>query len=148
MKKLILKISINNDFVNNFDHGIVELTPGLCHRIKQLAQAAADLDVTRISEFDYSVKTMISDYDAEESDNGKQPLKEPENGRVECPFLVVETDCFCWEGLVGASDIRWGMDNIPLSVLGEPGDYDQRDSFDAADEREALTDNETEEVSP
>jgi len=128
-KRIIAKISINDDYNDNFDHGIIELTASGIARIKHLANIAVIENVTKISNFDYSVKMMKSDYESLKSDNGKQPLEEPEDGRVECPFIHVEDDCFYWTGLVGKSDIRWSMDSIPLAVLDEPGDYDMRDDY-------------------
>jgi len=128
-KRIIAKISISSDENDNFDHGIIELSAEKITRIKHLAILAATENITKLSSLDYSVKTMKSDYEALKSDNGKQPLEEPKDGRVECPFLHVEDDCFYWTGLVGKSDIRWSMHTIPLAVLDEPGDYDMRDDY-------------------
>ncbi|QOX80905.1 hypothetical protein FY034_18055 (plasmid) [Trichlorobacter lovleyi] len=133
-KKLILSINTSNDFLD-FDYIVAELTQADIDKIRKLsevvktAKQSIDSAVYRIKMFDHSVTTMKMDYDAEPDEDGKQPLVEPEYGRIDCCSISVSDDDFMWSFYPKHGDMSdlCETSSVPLAEL---------DSFDAIDERE------------
>ena len=125
-KKLILSVTDNSDFFSEAaDYAVIELGKEEKNRIRKLSAAVRDLEVYKISEFNYACEFKVADYEAD-PENGKVAVKEFE-GRMECNTLNV-TDCnFYWSGLYRHTSVRWETDSVPLSALDEEGDYDMRE---------------------
>lgn len=134
-KKLIVKASIYHDWVDSFDHVVIDLTSAdiaHIHHLHSVARIIGGGASDRVSLFDpFGVLTFKSDEDAP-VDNGRVALVEPEDdeARVECVRFNIESDGeFWWSGYIRHSDpaIEWESSRMPISVLAEPGDYDERD---------------------
>src|SRR5208282_6070932 len=125
-KKLILSVTDNSDFFSEAaDYAVIELGKEEKNRIRKLSAAVRDLEVYKISEFNYACEFKVADYEAD-PENGKVAVKEFE-GRMECNTLNV-TDCnFYWSGLYRNTSVRWETDSVPLSVFDVEGDYDKRE---------------------
>jgi len=127
-KRLILTISDNSEFFSETaDYALIELGAREIGRIRQLAAAVRELEVYRISEFNYACDFKVADYEADPED-GKVALGEF-TGRMECNTLNV-TDCsFFWSGLYRNTSVRWETDSFPLMALDDASDYDQREVY-------------------
>ncbi|SNB45487.1 hypothetical protein [Geobacter sp. DSM 9736] len=125
-KKLILPVFDNNDFFEGADYAIVELSAGMIERIRKLAEAVRNLDVYRISEFNYACDFRNADY--EQWECGKVPLKEYPKP-AECNLLNVTDTGFYWSGLYKNTEVRWSTDTVLLTTLDDVGDYDQREEY-------------------
>lgn len=127
MKNLIIKINNPSHFEGNTaDYAIVTLDEKSIARIKELAAAVISLNIYKAVEFDCPCSLMEVDYDAS-SDNGKEKLKEPNIGS-DCETLDVTATDFFWSGYYKNIDAKWETKQLPLSVLEEPGDIDQREN--------------------
>ena len=132
MKKLILEVHTSNDYLD-FGYVVVELTQAnidKIHKLSEIVKAAKesiDSAVFRIKMFDPSLTTMRMDYDAEPDENGKQPLVEPEYGRIECCAINVSDDDFLWTFYPKHGSDHCETSSVPLAAL---------DNFDTIDERE------------
>lgn len=127
-KRLILSLTDNNEFFSETaDYAVVELGSDEIGRIRQLAAAARDLEVYRISEFNYSCAFRSADYDAVPED-GKVALCEF-RGRMECSTLNVSDSDFYWSGLYRNTSVRWETDTVPLDALVDDQDLDQREEY-------------------
>lgn len=125
MKKLIIKVNNPSDFEGDTaDFAVVALSESAISRIKELAKAALSLGVYKVVEFDYSCDLKEAAYDQDLVD-GKEPLKE-DSTATDCDCLNVTTTDFFWSGYY-KGDARWETASIPLTVLDEPGDIDQRE---------------------
>lgn len=122
MSQKILEVHIGSEFDHGPEIAVVEITPALDARIRQLATAAKALGVYKITEFDCSPDFFLRDYDAEE-DDGPIAFREPEDEeegytcRVECVTLNVTSNDYFWSGYVKHTSIRWETDSIPLETV-------------------------------
>ncbi len=126
-KDIIVKIHTGNEWYNDTaDYLVATLDAPLIARIKKLAKAARDLNVYEISEFKHIGDFKCVDYDTEDTDNGKEILKDFE-GRMECCSLDVSPDDFCMSGFYKHSDIRWETEPVSLVDLDSPEPIDERE---------------------
>ena len=127
-KKLILSVTDNSDFFSEAaDYAVIDLGEEEKSRIRKLSAAVRELEVYRISEFNYACDFMVADYETD-PENGKVAVKEFE-GRMECNTLNVTDSGFYWSGLYKHTDVRWSTDTVPLTALDEAGDFDQREVY-------------------
>jgi hypothetical protein len=133
-KKLIIPISDNSDFFEAADFAVIELNADRIDRIRKLSAVVRELEVYRISEFNYDCAFMVADYEAD-PENGKVTMKEFE-GRTECNTLNVTDNDFFWSGYYKHTSVRWESASVSLEVLDSDGDYDLREV--ANDEQEAA----------
>jgi hypothetical protein len=127
-KKLILSVTDNSDFFSEAaDYAVIELGEEEKCRIRKLSAAVRELEVYRISEFNYACDFKVADYETD-PENGKVAIKEFE-GRMECNTLNVTDSGFYWSGLYKHTDVRWSTDTVPLTALDEAGDFDQREVY-------------------
>ena len=134
-KKLIIPISDNSEFFSEAaDYAVIELSAESIDRIRKLSVVVRQMNAYRISEFNYDCEFMVADYEAE-PENGKVAMKEFE-GRMECNTLNVTDNDFFWSGYYKHTSVRWESASVPLSVLKEPGDFDQREVI--GDVQEAI----------
>lgn len=127
MSQKILEVHINSEFDHGPEVAVVEITPVLDARIRQLTTAAKGLGVYKITEFNWSPDFFLRDYAAED-DGGPIAFREPEDEdesyacRVECVTLNVTPDDYYWSGYVKHTNIRWETESIPLgaSAINEP----------------------------
>ncbi|QSV45458.1 hypothetical protein [Geobacter benzoatilyticus] len=134
-KKLIIPISDNSEFFSDAaDYAVIGLNTENVERIRKLSVVVRQMKVYRISEFNYDCDFMVADYEAE-PENGKVAMKEFE-GRMECNTLNVTDNDFFWSGYYKHTSVRWESASVPLSVLKEPGDFDQREVI--GDVQEAI----------
>lgn len=132
--KLIIPVSDNSEFFSEAaDYASVELTAGSIARIRELASVVRNLEVYRISEFNYGCDFTVADYEAD-PENGKVATKEFE-GQMECNTLNVTDNNFFWSGYYKHTSVRWESASVPLTALDEGGDYDLREEI--SDEKEA-----------
>lgn len=122
MSQKILEVHIGSEFGRGPEVAVVEITPALDARIRQLAAAARALGVYKIAEFDSSPDIFLRDYEAEEDDGTiayREPADEEEEKacRVECVTLNVTPGDYFWSGYVKHTDIRWETDTIPLEAI-------------------------------
>jgi hypothetical protein len=136
-KKLILPISDNSDFFMATDYAVIELTTDMIARIRKLSEAVRNLEVYRISEFNYDCAFMVADYEAD-PENGKVALKEFE-GRTECNTLNVTDNDFFWSGYYKHTSVRWESASVPLTALDEATDYDEREEYPDNEEQETVS---------
>lgn len=127
MKNLIIKINNPSHFEGNTaDFAVVTLGAKAISRIKELAATAQSFQLYKAVEFDYACELKQSDYDGDLVD-GKEPLQE-ESISSDCDCLNVTTTDFFWSGHYKNVDALWETQSIPLTVLDEPGDIDQREN--------------------
>ena len=127
-KKLIIPISDNSEFfAEAADYAVIELSAESSDRIRKLSVVVRQMKVYRISEFNYDCDFMVADYEAD-PENGKVAMREFE-GRMECNTLNVTDNNFFWSGYYKHTSVRWESASVPLSVLKEDGDYDQREEL-------------------
>ena len=137
-KKLILSVTDNSDFFSEAaDYAVIDLGEEEKSRIRKLSAAVRDLEVYRISEFNYACDFKVADYEAD-PENGKVAIKEFE-GWMECNTLNVTDSGFYWSGLYKHTDVRWSTDTVPLTALDEAGDFDQREEYPVCELREAAS---------
>ena len=135
-KKLIIPLSDNSEFFSDTaDYAVIELDTEGIDRIRKLSAVIKELEVYRISEFNYDCEFMVVDYEAD-PDNGKVTMKEFE-GRMECTTLNVTDNNFFWSGYYKHTSVRWESESVPLEVLDKEGDFDQREELHVAEEQEA-----------
>ncbi len=133
-KKLIIPVSDNSEFFSEAaDYAVIDLNAEKIDRIRKLSAVVKELEVYRISEFDYDSDFTVSDYEAG-PENGKVAMKEFE-GRMECNTLNVTDNDFFWSGYYKHTSVRWESASVPLTTLDEEGDYDLREEI--RDEQEA-----------
>lgn len=133
-KKLIIPISDNSDYFEAADYAVIELNADRINRIRKLSAVVRDLEVYRISEFNYDCKFMVNNYETD-PENGQVAMKEFE-GRTECNTLNVTDNDFFWSGYYKHTSVRWESASVPLTALDEAGDYDLRE--EVGDEQEAV----------
>lgn len=86
------------------DYAVIELTPELIARIKQLQKAVKKLDVYCIEEFNYD--PLYQDDNGNESDV-----------RVECTCLKVTSDEFLWTGYIKHTGVTWETETVTIKEL-------------------------------
>lgn len=133
-KKLIIPISDNSDYFEAADYAVIELNADRINRIRKLSAVVRDLEVYRISEFNYDCKFMVNDYETD-PENGQVAMREFE-GRTECNTLNVTDNDFFWSGYYKHTSVRWESASVPLTALDEDGEYDLRE--EVGDEQEAV----------
>ena len=127
-KKLIIPISDNSEFFSEAaDYAVIELSAESIDRIRKLSAVVRDLEVYRISEFNYDCDFMVADYEAD-PENGKVAMNGFE-GRMECNTLNVTDNNFFWSGYYKHTSVRWESVSVPLTTLDEDGDYDLREEI-------------------
>ena len=137
-KKLILSVTDNSDFFSEAaDYAVIELGEEEKCRIRKLSAAVRELEVYRISEFNYACDFKVADYETD-PENGKVAIKEFE-GRMECNTLNVTDSGFYWSGLYKHTDVRWSTDTVPLTALDEAGDFDQREEYPVCELQEVAS---------
>jgi hypothetical protein len=114
-----LEVHIGSEFDHGPEVAVVEITPTLDTRIRQLASAAKALGVYKVAEFDCSPDFFLRDYESEEDDGPiayRLPDDEDEGNicRVECVTLNVTSDDYYWSGFVKHTNVRWETDTVPL----------------------------------
>lgn len=130
-KRLIIPVHSNSEFFSDTaDYAIIDLDASNIERIKSLSTAVRDLNLYKVSEFNYACDFMTADWDTD-PDNGKVPLNEFE-GRTECNTLNVTDDNFFWSGLYKHTDVRWETASVPLTELDKPDIYDERETLGEA----------------
>ena len=135
-KKLIIPLSDNSEFYSDVaDYAVIELSAEGIDRIRKLSAVVRELEVYRISKFNYDCGFMAVDYEADPA-SGKVAMKEFE-GRMECTTLNVTDNNFFWSGYYKHTSVRWESESVPLEVLYETGDFDQREELHAVEEVEA-----------
>lgn len=134
-KKLIIPVSDNSEFFSEAaDYAVIDLNAERIDRIRKLSAVVRELEVYRISEFDYDSGFTVTDYEAD-PENGKVAIKEFE-GRMECNTLNVTDNNFFWSGYYKHTSVRWESASVPLTTLDEEGDYDLREEIRAEQEAE------------
>jgi len=125
VKIITIKVNSASDFGGTTaDYAVATIGTEAIARIKVLAAVVASLVVYKVVEFDYSCILKEVDYNAD-ADNGKEPLKQSFIDSDCATLNVTDTDFF-WSGdYKGGS--RWDTDSIPLTVLDELGDFDNRE---------------------
>ncbi len=124
MKKLVVKVSTYDDWYHKqADYAVVELNTQAVERIKSLASAVRNLNVYKIARSDFSCDFKVVDW-CSEQENGKVALDEFD-GSMEDELLNVTSNEFFWSGVYKHTNIRWKTTSVPLSVLDEPGDFDE-----------------------
>lgn len=133
-KKLIIPVSDDSEFFSEAaDYAVIDLNAERIDRIRKLSAVVRELEVYRISEFDYDSGFTVTDYEAD-PENVKVAIKEFE-GRMECNTLNVTDNNFFWSGYYKHTSVRWESASVPLTTLDEEGDYDLREEI--RDEQEA-----------
>lgn len=134
-KKLIIPVSDNSEFFSEAaDYAVIDLNAERIDRIRKLSAVVRELEVYRISEFDYDSGFTVTDYETD-PENGKVAIKEFE-GRMECNTLNVTDNNFFWSGYYKHTSVRWESASVPLTTLDEEGDYDLREEIRAEQEAE------------
>ena len=134
-KKLIMPIHIHDDHFDGFDFGIVELSQSEMDRIRAMSELVKSAKETihsgayKITAWDYVVRIMQTDDDAEELDNGRIPLKEPDECRIDCPCLNVTDSDFFWSFYPKHTNVNCETATMSIELL---------DNFDTVDAREVL----------
>ena len=125
-KRLIIPVHTHSEFsTDDADYAVIDLDAALIERIKKLAVVVRQMEVFKISEFNYACDFMAADWESD-PDHGKVALKEFE-GRMECNTLNVTDNDFFWSGYYKLTDVRWETDTVPLTILDEPGVHDERE---------------------
>jgi hypothetical protein len=122
MNRKILEVHIFSKFEHGPEVAVVEITPALNARVRQLATAVRALGVYKIVEFDSSPDLFLRDYTAEEQEGAiayREPADEEEGDacRVECMTLNVTPVDYFWSGYVKHTNARWETDTIPLEDI-------------------------------
>jgi len=132
-KKLILPVHNCDDYYDDIDHALVELTQSEISTIKTMAAVvrgskSLHRGMHKLVAFDHSVETMRADHDSG-LENGRVPLVEPEYPRIECCCLNV-TDCeFYWTFNPKHSSVECETELVSITEL---------DSYDLLDAREVV----------
>ena len=135
-KKLIIPISDNSDFFEAADYAVIQLNADRIDRIRKLSAVVRELEVYRISEFNYDCAFMVADYEAD-PENGNVAMKEFE-GRTECNTLNVTDNDFFWSGYYKHTSVRWESASVPLTALDKDGDYDEREEYPDNEEQKTV----------
>jgi hypothetical protein len=132
-KKLIIPITDNSEFFSDVaDYVAIDLDVEKNDRIRRLSAIVRDLEVYRISAFDWDCEFLVSDYEAAPK-NGKVAVKEFKR-RMECTTLNVTDTSFYWSGYYRDTSVRWESESVPLSVLDEDVEYDLRETIGAVED--------------
>jgi hypothetical protein len=138
IKRLILPVSISDDNFNGFDHAIIDLTQTEVRLIREMseivkaAKTSLDISVYKLVAFNTAPVLMTSDYDTEYLDNGRTPLKEPDedDARIDGVCLNVTDDDFFWTFHPKNTGIHCETESVLITAL---------DTFDTLDARELQT---------
>jgi len=132
MKKLILKVSTNNDFYDNSaDYAVIELDDSVIAEIKKLAQAVRELNIYKAVKFDYSPKMRVVDWEIEAMEDGLEALADFD-GRTECDCLNVTDTSFFWSGFYKHTNVRWETSLVEIAELETAEAYDERERLAVA----------------
>ena len=139
-KRLILPVSISDDNFNGFDHAIVDLTQAEIQLIREMCSVVNTCkstlgdEIYKLVTFNTAPEVMTSDYDTEYLDNGRTPLKSPDEGdaRIDCVCLNVTDDDFFWSFNPKNTNIHCETKSIPITAL---------ETLDTLDCREVSDDN-------
>lgn len=138
-KRLILPVSTSDDNFNDFDHAIIDLTNSDIHLIREMskivraAKSSLDISIYKLVTFNTAPEVMTTDYDTDYLDNGRTPLKEPDeyNNRIDGACLNVTDDDFFWSFHPKNTGIHCETESVLITAL---------DTFDTIDDRELQTD--------
>ncbi len=140
IKRLILPVSVSDDNFNGFDHAIIDLTQTEIQLIRDMCavvntcKVALGNEIYKLVTFTNDVEVMATDYDTDYLDNGRTPLKTPDEGdaRIDCVCLNVTDDDFFWSFNPKNTNIHCETKSIPITAL---------DTLDTLDCREVSDDN-------
>jgi hypothetical protein len=104
MFRKTIAVSCSGDSLNLPGHAKVTLNKKDIYRIKQLSEAARDLDVDYIEVYD---STSLRYYEN----------KKRVDDSVEVPYMSVSKVGVHWTGMIKDSNIHWESDSIPLSEI-------------------------------
>ncbi len=136
-KKLIMPINTQDDYFDGFDFAVVELSQSEMDRIRAMSELVKTTKETihsgtyKLVAWDYVVRIMQTDEDAEELDDGRVPLKEPDDCRIDCPCLNVTDEDFFWSFYPKHSNVNYETTTMSIELL---------DDFDTVDTREVVCD--------
>ncbi|MFZ4856086.1 MAG: hypothetical protein ACOYL3_06785 [Desulfuromonadaceae bacterium] len=142
-KTLIMPINVQDEHFSGFDFGVVELSQSEIDRIRAMSALVKSAKETihsgayKIVAWDYVIRVMQTDDDAEELDNDRLPLKEPEYPRIDCPCLNVTDTDFFWSFYPKHTNVNCETATMNIELL---------DTFDTVDSRELVSENQTEEA--
>ena len=134
-KKLIMPIHTQDDHFDGFDFAVVELSQSEMDRIRAMSELVKTAKETihsgayKLVAWDYVVRIMQTDEDAEELDDGRMPLKEPDDGRIDCPCLNVTDEDFFWSFYPKHTNTNYETATMSIELL---------DNFDPVDTREVV----------
>jgi len=139
IKRLILPVSVSDDNFNGFDHAVVDLTQSDIQLIRDMCTVVNTCklklgnEIYKLVCFDNDITVMATDYDTDYLDNGRTPLKTPddEDSRIDCVCLNVTHDDFFWSFSLKHSEFRCETKSTPITAL---------DTFDTLDCREVPSD--------
>jgi len=136
-KTLIMPINTQDDYFDGFDFAVVELSQSEMDRIRAMSELVKTAKDTihsgtyKLVAWDYVVRIMQTDEDAEELDDGRVPLKEPDDCRIDCPCLNVTDEDFFWSFYPKHSNVNYETTTMSIELL---------DDFDTVDTREVVCD--------
>ncbi len=136
-KTLIMPINTQDNYFDGFDFAVVELSRSEMDRIRAMSELVKSAKETihsgayKLVAWDYVIRIMQNDEDAEELDNDRIPLKEPDDCRVDCPCLNVTDTDFFWSFYPKHSNVNYETSTMSIELL---------DNFDTVDAREVVSD--------
>ncbi len=134
-KTLIMPINTQDDYFDGFDFAVVELSQSEMDRIRAMSDLVKSAKETihsgayKIVAWDYVIRVMQTDSDSEELDDGRMPLKEPDDCRIDCPCLNVTDEDFFWSFYPKHTSVNYETSTMSIELL---------DNFDTVDARELL----------
>ena len=134
-KTLIMPIHTQDNYFDGFDFAVVELSLSEMDRIRAMSELVKSAKKTihtgayKLVAWDYVVRIMQTDEDAEELDDGRMPLKEPDECRIDCPCLNVTDSDFFWSFYPKHTNVTCETATMNIELL---------DNFDTVDAREVL----------
>jgi hypothetical protein len=142
IKRLILPVSVSDDNFNGFDHAIIDLTQAEIQLIRDMCavvntcKGSLGAEIYKLVTFHNGLEVMATDYDTEYLDNGRTPLKTPDDddARIDGVCLNVTDDDFFWTFHPKNTGIHCETESVLITAL---------DTFDTLDCRESETDDET-----
>jgi len=134
-KKLIMPINTQDDYFDGFDFAVVELSQSELYRIRAMSELVKSAKETihsgayKLVAWDYVIRVMQTDSDSEELDDGRMPLKEPDDCRIDCPCLNVTDEDFFWSFYPKHTNVNYETASMNIELLG---------NFDTVDAREVV----------
>ena len=125
---LLVKIDIEDDYDDSFGCAVIEVTPTLSLRIKQLSSVVHNLRVLYIKEFDntpifFNTPEQFLYYTPKTEEVAiiqRLPTGiTPVNNLADCITLCVCKDSFYWSGMIKNTNIHWETCEIPMDILSE-----------------------------